>query len=40
MTRYKKPKRFFEDAGIVDPGSAYHVDLENVSTIRGYQINH
>ncbi|MCD6293727.1 MAG: AAA-like domain-containing protein [Deltaproteobacteria bacterium] len=38
MTRYKKPKRFFEDAGIVDPGSAYHVDLENVSNTKGQDI--
>jgi hypothetical protein len=27
---YKKPKRMFEDAGLVDPRSAYHVDLERV----------
>jgi len=27
---YKKPKRVFEDAGLVDPRSAYHVDLEGV----------
>ncbi len=27
---YKKPKRMFEDAGLVDPHSAYHVDLERV----------
>ncbi len=27
---YKKPKRMFEDAGLVDPRSAYHVDLEKV----------
>ena len=38
MTRYKKPKRFFEDAGIVNPGSAYHVELENVSNTKGQDI--
>ncbi|MCD6293976.1 MAG: hypothetical protein J7M20_03410, partial [Deltaproteobacteria bacterium] len=38
MTRYKKPKRFFEDAGIVDPGSAYHVEMENVSNTKGQDI--
>ena len=38
MTRYRKPKRFFEDAGIVDPCSAYHVDLENVSNTKGQDI--
>jgi len=38
MTMYNKPKRFFEDAGIVDPGSAYHVDLENVSNTKGQGI--
>ncbi len=27
---YKKPKRMFEDAGLVDPRRAYHVDLERV----------
>ena len=27
---YKKPKRMFEDAGLVDPRSAYHVELEGV----------
>ena len=27
---YKKPKRIFEDAGLVDPRSAYHVELEGV----------
>ena len=38
MTMYNKPKRFFEDAGIVDPGSAYHVGLENVSNTKGQDI--
>ena len=38
MNMYHKPKRFFEDAGIVDPSSAYHVDLENVSNTKGQDI--
>lgn len=38
MTIFKKPKRFFEDAGIVDPGSAYHVDLEKVSNTKRQDI--
>jgi hypothetical protein len=28
--RFKKPIRMFEDAGLVDPRSAFHVDLESV----------
>lgn len=31
--RYKKPKRFFEKSGIVDPGASYYVKLENVSNM-------
>jgi hypothetical protein len=27
---YKKPKRMFEDSGVVDPKMSYHVELENV----------
>jgi len=27
---YKKPKRMFEDSGVVDPRMSYHVELENV----------
>jgi len=27
---YKKPKRMFEDSGVVDPRKSYHVELENV----------
>ena len=28
---YKKPKRFFEKSGIVDPNASYYVQLENVT---------
>jgi len=28
--KYTKPKRMFEDAGLVDPRSGYHVELERV----------
>jgi len=38
MTAYKKPERFFEDAGLVDPGSAYHVDLDHVANTKGQDI--
>jgi hypothetical protein len=30
---YKKPKRFFEKSGIVDPRSSYYVQLENVTNM-------
>ena len=35
MNTYSKPKRFFEDSGVVDPASSYHVALENVTNTRG-----
>ncbi len=35
---YKKPKRMFEDSGIVDPEVAYHVALENVVNSRKQDI--
>ncbi len=38
MTQYKKPERFFEDAGMVDSGSAYHVDLDHVVNTKGQDI--
>ena len=28
---YKKPKRYFEKSGVVDPGASYYVSLENVT---------
>ena len=30
---YKKPKRFFEKSGIVDPKASYYVQLENVTNM-------
>jgi hypothetical protein len=35
---YKKPKRMFEDAGLVDPRSAYHVDLERVVNTKNHDL--
>ena len=35
---YKKPKRMFEDAGLVDPRSAYHVDLERVLNTKNQDV--
>ncbi len=35
---YKKPKRMFEDAGLVDPRSAYHVDLERVVNTKNQDV--
>ena len=29
---YKKPKRFFENSGLVDPSASYYVKLENFLT--------
>ncbi len=31
MTAYKKPKRYFEKSGVVDPSASYYVPLENVT---------
>lgn len=33
MRNYKKPKRYFEKSGVVDPDSSYHVLLENVTNM-------
>jgi hypothetical protein len=30
---YKKPKRFFEKSGLVDPNASYYVQLENVTNM-------
>jgi len=38
MAQYKKPVKFFEDAGVVDPGSAYHIDLDHVVNTKGQDI--
>ena len=35
---FKKPKRIFEDSGIVDPASAYHVEMEDVVNTKGQGI--
>ncbi len=35
---YKPPKRIFEDAGLVDPRSAYHVELESVVNTRNQDL--
>jgi len=36
--QYKKPKRIFEDSGVVNPEDAYHVLLDNVVNTRGQDI--
>ena len=38
MPEYRKPIKFFEDSGVVDPRSAYHVELENVVNTKGQDI--
>jgi hypothetical protein len=35
---YKKPKRMFEDSGVVDPHMSYHISLENVVSKRKQDI--
>jgi len=35
---YRKPKRFFEDSGTVNPESAYYVHLDNVSNTKKQDI--
>jgi hypothetical protein len=35
---YKKPERMFEDAGLVDPRSAYHVELERVANTKNQDL--
>ena len=36
--QYKKPKRIFEDSGVVNPEEAYHVLLDNVANTKGQDI--
>ncbi len=36
--QYKKPKRIFEDSGVVNPKDACHVLLDNVTNTRGQDI--
>jgi len=38
MMEFKKPKRIFEDSGIVDPASAYHTEMEDVVNTKGQDI--
>ena len=35
---YKKPRRMFEDAAVVDPATSYYVPLENVCNTKGQDI--
>ena len=35
---YKKPKRIFEDAGVVDPKMSYHIELNNVTNTKSQDI--
>ena len=38
MMNYKKPKRYFEKSGVVDPDASYHVSLENVTNMDNQDI--
>ena len=38
MTRYNKPKRYFEKSGVVDPKASYYVPLENVTNMDNQDI--
>ena len=38
MMEFKKPKRIFEDSGIVDPASAYHIEMKDVVNTKGQDI--
>ena len=33
MMNYKKPKRYFEKSGVVDPKASYYVSMENVTNM-------
>ena len=35
---YKKSKRMFEDAGVVDPKMSYHIELKNVTNTKSQDI--
>ncbi len=35
---YRKPKRFFEDSGVVNPESSYFVSLDNVTNTKNQEI--
>ncbi len=36
--KYKKPKRYFEKAGVVDPNASYFVPLENVTNTDNHDV--
>ena len=38
MMNYKKPKRYFEKSGVVDPDASYYVSLENVTNMDNHDI--
>ncbi len=38
MAPYKKSKKVSVDAGLVDRGSAYHVELKNVCNTKGQDL--
>jgi len=38
MMNYKKPKRYFEKSGVVDPGASYYVPLKNVTNMDNQDI--
>ena len=38
IMEYKKPRRIFEDSGVVNPEDAYHVLLDNVANTKGQDI--
>jgi len=38
MMNYKKPKRYFEKSGVVDPGASYYVPLNNVTNMDNQDI--
>jgi hypothetical protein len=38
MMNYKKPERYFEKSGVVDPGASYYVSLENVTNMDNHDI--
>ena len=38
IMEYKKPRRIFEDSGLVDPVGAYHVNIEKVLNTKGQDI--
>ena len=33
MMNYKKPKRYFEKSGVVDPKASYYISMENVTNM-------